>query len=1401
MEKPRPVESGQKLSAACGLVLLAVAAVAVAQTASQPSTSPAVEGVVFPTNLQIEGRLDSFNGRTLQEQMLIVQETLRLAAACEATVKRSPRTVRSAWSWVDDALMSQAIENLAPLAAQQQNEAAKDLLTGTPRESIADVMTLYRRWPLAGAVHAAMLDAAERGILQGQTSLARRLCADVLAHASDAALRDRAQAGVWLTMLLEPPAVAEQEFRGASLDKAYMWFGAPTKAAAIRDQVLAAAQRFAARAPAAEATGVGKLDASATRILQLPPTATWNVNLLKHIKGTWDPFAADDAAVATGRSEKPAYLLARGKDVLVCGAGVLACYGDDGAKPRWTAGARTPVGLLNSYATDLQERPYTVLHGPVRPAIDGGMVYTRWNLDFAGRFFRSLAAMDLRDGTMIWSTAGNSAWKDLCPVSDPTVCEGRVYVLAVPPAILPSVRVFLACADARTGALLWSRYLGSCDVMGLRYDVSHFGNSVTVKDGAVYCCSNIGFVARCDARDGVIEWATTYGRFTAHKAPQLGVRQGMAPVVVGDKVVVMPRDTAGVLCLDARTGNPLWDCLTAPSEQAGGMAGKFLVVADRSQVAGLDVSNGSVAWTRNLEQPIATEIVTAGNWLLVGTGWGVYKLSADDGAVQEKLPWGPAGGALAMTRSGGKLVCVCPQSVNDAAAAGAPLNAAAGETQAFALPVRESWRLERRYSRMFVPLPEAKQADKVLLQTGNLLEWVTASAKGAVNWRSLAENGFEPVFTDKLVILVYRTRVLALDASTGAPVWDIACSFPIRKYYRMGPYLVLGRYGLMEPEGRSTAVIDLAAGRVLWTSRFLRELGGNDQTDSFVEAGFDGQNLHLFAPRLNRTRGSDVIIRPKDGTVVEVRALDAGQQAMGFVAGDTWGCFLDIQRHVYAFDLAGKRPPAQLNVDITAQIPPSARAELSEFLSIAGPWCKLRFMSPRNDPTSVILRYDDPKYSLTTQTDGQIVGDRYFTSSGSVLSVTDLPSKRTLTYTAEADPADFGAWRDIDNYWLSDTDKKVYVLTEVLRDGPGGRRVPSHLRLEAFEAAGGPGTARQNLSDILLWRSHNPGVNHHAPSGFTCQTQSAMVNNTLLIIDPHGLHALVNATSIAGAGPADEILPQMNVPAAATPPVIDAVFDDWPRDGWVSFKDAAGNEDRVQVAFDRDNLYLAVDYAAPGASPRVGSGDYGAGDVLEVNLQGQTQVRLALGLNRVAKAVTEDWGSAEDIANVRCSLWHDPLTGRTTGEVAIPMAYVAVRQQNRNIALSLTAWKGSIGLGSGTRFTWRRQLTDVDLSPRRDRPPVGVRPDRPAAGPRADVPPGEAKTWTGAANRTGTQHRPLLVADGKRYELKPADKAGADVKETLQKIADGDTGNYSVKGTESSADRPSTILVESITKN
>jgi hypothetical protein len=75
----------------------------------------------------------------------------------------------------------------------------------------------------------------------------------------------------------------------------------------------------------------------------------------------------------------------------------------------------------------------------------------------------------------------------------------------------------------------------------------------------------------------------------------------------------------------------------------------------------------------------------------------------------------------------------------------------------------------------------------------------------------------------------------------------------------------------------------------------------------------------------------------------------------------------------------------------------------------------------------------------------------------------------------------------------------------------------------------------------------------------------------------------------------------------------------------------------------------------------------------------------------------------------------------------------------------------------------------------------------------------EIETFIGTAARTGTYKRPLLIVDGKRYELKASNKADASVGETLARFSAGDTNWYTVVGIRGLVNSNEGILVDRIT--
>lgn len=86
-----------------------------------------------------------------------------------------------------------------------------------------------------------------------------------------------------------------------------------------------------------------------------------------------------------------------------------------------------------------------------------------------------------------------------------------------------------------------------------------------------------------------------------------------------------------------------------------------------------------------------------------------------------------------------------------------------------------------------------------------------------------------------------------------------------------------------------------------------------------------------------------------------------------------------------------------------------------------------------------------------------------------------------------------------------------------------------------------------------------------------------------------------------------------------------------------------------------------------------------------------------------------------------------------------------------------------------------------------------------AAGQGATGQPGAgSESLTGTAARTGTFKRPLLIVDGKRYELTASERADPSVAETLVRFSNGDTGSFTVQATRGLVNGVDGLIVERI---
>ena len=208
-----------------------------------------------------------------------------------------------------------------------------------------------------------------------------------------------------------------------------------------------------------------------------------------------------------------------------------------------------------------------------------------------------VAAYDLQTGRELWTNAWDADFRESMggdgPRATPTWHEGRVYALGATGE--------LRCLDAKTGKPAWSRNI--------------------LKDNGAQN----------------LEWGMSG-----------------APLVVDDKVIVLPGGTSGksVAAYNRLTGQPVWQALNDKqgyvSPMLAQLAGKRqVVVVSSSRVVGLEVANGSLLWEYpwntsmgiNCSQPI----VVSDNRLFISSGYGkgaaVVELTRSGDSFSARTVW------------------------------------------------------------------------------------------------------------------------------------------------------------------------------------------------------------------------------------------------------------------------------------------------------------------------------------------------------------------------------------------------------------------------------------------------------------------------------------------------------------------------------------------------------------------------------------------------------------------------------------------------------------------------------------------------------------------------------------------------------------------------------------------
>ena len=364
----------------------------------------------------------------------------------------------------------------------------------------------------------------------------------------------------------------------------------------------------------------------------------------------------------SGRSDKKVVLPPMVQPVIVdekviyrTDAGLVACDVLTGEK-LWTTANHAPLeratggsegGYYYGYEGVTDQGLYLLTAGEgriyVRYGFAGSGTSRRHRLVPPGRGGRAqantaaLAAFEADTGRLIWRT-GNGRGDDEVirggkQVSAPTVCDGRLYVVAL------YVQTYhMVCLDAATGETRWQAPICQPPVRHGDHGAiaSHFLERVSppaVAEGLVYALPNVGVLVAMEAETGRPVWAFDYrnadagaarhGEFLIGPAGADGQLRRINPIVVSHgRVVCLPIDSESLVAVSAAEGKPV--ALHGASRQRqsdlSAIDGERILLSGPG-LAVLSIADGKqLFFAKKVEGVRGRPAVTAGKVLAAGEG-------------------------------------------------------------------------------------------------------------------------------------------------------------------------------------------------------------------------------------------------------------------------------------------------------------------------------------------------------------------------------------------------------------------------------------------------------------------------------------------------------------------------------------------------------------------------------------------------------------------------------------------------------------------------------------------------------------------------------------------------------------------------------------------------------------
>lgn len=740
------------------------------------------------------------------------------------------------WNVIDDRLKSLdqgSIKALRKLQEKRFQSDPRSLNSGSSTQ--AGKRSLFRRYPWSQTALKGLSSYARKELQAGRGQAAFSAFMEVIEHTLDKSLAGRARVGSWLALsqmgLSEELADELEEHAGQS----FPWMNKELSSEEI-GKILVHGSPVKNNVELPE-----KLSDLRIQVLRLPASRLWNSSGYRYCSGV--EFLA---------------IQETGAGLLASTRNLLARYEPSKTtRPLWSQ--TSPVQDSRSLG-----RP-----GKFSPVVSDGVVFTRWGY---GADPDQLVAMDLESREILWSlnASGPQNAGRKIPLGNPVLSGGQLFVASAwSNRSGTSVYTFrLNCIDAASGKINWTSdqevllpmSRGNSSFEGV------YGDCLTVERGKIYCSPGTGFVARFDARAGRMEWMRNYRPFSINQ--MIADSMGTAPLLDGDALFVLPRDSNTLSAIDSRTGELIWESfIPLPKEILGIREGRILVRGLTGLIA-FDSRTGRVLWEVPYPEEFLRQAYLRGSSIYLSTQEKLFRYEAETGIERETraLPNGKS--AIHHFSILGRRVYLVGDQTSPIESEEEFVSRAAGELL---------WELPANDAKAFRSEDLDLNKSKLLLIHNEVLSCREAGS-GKILWQKFVyPSPTEVYFHEGKAILAfikstYDLQLEAYDLEKGSVEWKLRLP-RLRSghgsiFGRSGKYL----YGRDNTDGY--VLVDLGKGEVTLRNRVSRRNGN-------VKAGFGGGRVHFMIIPAYRTNlewlSWDIAKNEFEGENQPLRGVDEDQ--------------------------------------------------------------------------------------------------------------------------------------------------------------------------------------------------------------------------------------------------------------------------------------------------------------------------------------------------------------------------------------------------------------------------------------------------------------------------------------------------------------------------------------------